>query len=221
MTERTRLAQELHDTLEQAMTGVALQLDIVGDHLGKAPGTSSHHLKLARSLMQRSQVDLRRSVWGLRGRTEETFNLTDALANSVRQITGGTGLCLEVETSGKIYPLSEIVEENLLRIGQEAVTNTVKHSEANLVKIELRFGPREIVLQITDNGKGFELESCAGPTDGHFGLLGIRERTERLGGQVLITSAPDVGTTVRVEIPVGATNGEQPIEVVPHHEERV
>jgi signal transduction histidine kinase len=222
LTERTRLAQELHDTLEQTMTGVALQLDIVGDQLGKAPDGASQHLKLARGLMRRSQVDLRRSVWGLRSRTEEEFNLAGALINSGRQITDDTGIRVEVETVGQPGPLSEIVEENLLRIGQEAVTNAVKHSGAALVKIELQFSPQKIVLQIVDDGKGFDPQVCAGPKEGHFGILGIRERTERLSGQLLITSTPSMGTSIRVEIPVSPTNGDHSVQPANQdHEERV
>jgi signal transduction histidine kinase len=222
LTERTRLAQELHDTLEQTMTGIALQLDLASDQLGKVPENAPHHLKLARGLMRRSQVDLRHSVWGLRTRAEEQFNLTNALITSGRQITGNTGLHLEVETIGEANPLSEIVEENLLRIGQEAVSNAVKHSGAVLVKIELRFGPQNIVLQIKDDGKGFDPQACAGPKDGHFGLLGIRERTERLGGQVVIASAPGTGTSVRVEIPAHSSDGDESLPPpAEHHENRV
>ncbi len=222
LTERTRLAQELHDTLEQTMTGIALQLELAADQVGKMPDHASHHLKLARGLMRRTQVDLRRSVWGLRSRAEEQFNLSNALITSGRQLTGDTGLHIEVETIGQTRPLSEIVEENLLRIGQEAVSNAVKHSGAALVKIELRFSPGNIVLQIKDDGKGFDPLACAGPIDGHFGLLGIRERTERLGGQVVIESAPGRGTSVWVEFPADSSNGDQPMpSPTEDHEESV
>ncbi len=204
LTERTRLAQELHDTLEQTMTGIALQLDMVANLFSRSADTALHHLKLARNLMRQSQVDLRRSVWGLRTRTMEQFNLTNALGTTCRQIANGAGIRLEVETTGDIYSLSEVAEENLLRIGQEAITNIVKHSGATNAKIELEFSPQKVTLQITDNGKGFDRGECLGPRDGHFGLLGITERTERLGGQVFITSALNRGTSIRVEIPPGS-----------------
>jgi len=221
LTERTRLAQELHDTLEQTMTGIALQQDMVASQFEKNPESASHHLKLARNLMRQSQVDLRRSVWGLRTRAEEQFNLTTALLTSVRQMTGNTGIRIEIETVGEPGALSEIIEENLLRIGQEAVTNVVKHSGAQLVKIELRFSLETVVLVIVDNGKGFDLETCAGPKDGHFGLLGIRERSERLGGRVLITSSSRKGTSIRVEIPSVSTNGHPALPpATDNHEER-
>ncbi len=221
LTERTRLAQELHDTLEQTMTGIALQQDMVASHFESNPDSASHHLKLARSLMRQSQLDLHRSVWGLRTRSEEEFNLSNALLTSVRQMTDNTGIRIDVETVGEPGALSEIIEENLLRIGQEAVTNVVKHSGAQSVKIELRFSPDKVVLQIIDNGKGFDLETCAGPKDGHFGLLGIRERSERLGGQVQITSSSRKGTSIHVEIPTLLTNGSDPLQpATDNHEER-
>ena len=129
---------------------------------------------------------------------------------------------VETETTGEPTPLSEVIEENLLRIGQEAVTNTVKHAAASAIKIELHFTPQQVVLQIHDDGKGFDPETCTGPKDGHFGLLGIKERTERMGGQVSITSAPFSGTTIRVEILTPPQNGEAPLPATNgNHEERL
>ena len=199
----------MHDTLEQTLTGIALQLDLVANQFEKKPDSASHHLKLARNLMRQSQVDLHRSVWGLRSRAEEHFNLSNALLTSGRQLTDDTAMRIEVETTGATDSLPEITEENLLRIGQEAITNAVKHSGAQTVKIRLELNPRRVVLLIKDDGKGFVPETCAGPKDGHFGLLGIRERTERLGGQIWIASTPGDGTSIRVEIPLVAPNSHQ------------
>jgi signal transduction histidine kinase len=207
LTERTRLAQELHDTLEQTLVGIALQQDLVAAQMEKHPGDASHHLKLARSLMRQGQADLHRSVWGLRSRAEEDFNLANALLTSARQISGVTGIHIETEASGAAGALSEIIEDNLLRIGMEAVTNAVKHSGAARIAIAWRFNPGCVVLKINDDGRGFDPAICAGPKEGHFGLLGIRERTERLGGRLQITSAPGTGTSIRVEIPTLPANG--------------
>jgi signal transduction histidine kinase len=201
LTERTRLAQELHDTLEQTITGIALQLDRVANHFEKNPENASRHLKLARSLTRQGQTDVRHSVWGLRSRAAEKFNLVNALNVSGRQIANDAGIQIQIETSGETHPLPETVEENLLRIGQEAITNAIKHSGASMVKIDLQFHPQQVVLEIKDNGKGFVLETCLGPDEGHFGLLGMRERAERMGGQAHISSTPGAGTRVRVEIP--------------------
>lgn len=202
LTERTRLAQELHDTVEQTLTGIALQLNMVASHFEKSPENALHHLKLARNLMRQSQEYLRDSVRGLRSRAAEQFNLSNALITSSRQIAGSAGIRVEVDTVGEGNSLSEVVEENLLRIGQEAVTNVVKHSGASLVKMDLQFSPQKVVLQVKDDGKGFDPANRAGPEDGHFGLLGITERAERVGGHAEITSAPGRGTSIRVEIPI-------------------
>lgn len=202
LTERTRLAQELHDTLEQTITGIALQLDRVANHFGKNSDTASHHLKLARSLTRQGQTEVRHSVWGLRSRADEEFNLVNALSVAGQQIANGTGMQIELATAGEIHSLPETFEENLLRIGQEAVTNAVKHSGAGLVKIELQFTPQRVVLQVEDNGKGFDPDDCIGPDEGHFGLVGIRERAERMGGAAAINSAPGAGTRIRVDVPI-------------------
>jgi signal transduction histidine kinase len=221
LTERTRLAQELHDTLEQTLTGIALQQDLVANQFEKSPEDASHHLKLARNLMRQSQADLHRSVWGLRSRADEHFNLTSALLTSASQLTGGTAIRIQSETTGDAALLSEIIEENLLRIGQEAVANAVKHSGATRITIQWNFLPGKVLLRVSDDGKGFNTADCVGPRDGHFGLLGIRERTERLGGHVQITSTPGLGTAVTVEIPNTAPDGQSSVSAsTVNHEER-
>ncbi|HEY3914498.1 MAG TPA: histidine kinase [Verrucomicrobiae bacterium] len=202
LAERTRLAQELHDTLEQALTGVALQLDTAAKLFAKEPAKTHRHLELARTLVGEAQTEVHRSVWNLRCRALEQFDLPGAVMMSSKQITGGSSLQVEMKAQGRVRPLPEIVEENLLRIAQEALTNVIKHSGATLTEIDLDYGPQNVVLQVKDNGKGFALDDCAGPRDGHFGLLGISERAKRLHGEIYLTSAPDSGTTVRVQIPV-------------------
>ena len=154
------------------------------------------------NLVSQSQVDVRRSVWDLRSRALEQFDLPGALMNSGKQLIDGTNINLEVSAKGRVRPLSETVEENLLRIAQESLTNVIKHSGATTVKIELDYGPQTVALQVQDNGNGFDQEKSAGPGEGHFGLLGITERTKRLGGELAVTSAPGRGTTIRIQVPI-------------------
>jgi len=202
LTERTRLAQELHDTVEQTLTGIALQLDTASKLHERSPDNSLYHLELARSLMAKSQVEVRHSIWDLRSRALEQFDLSNALAEGARQITCGTQTEVMFVSEGEPRSLPEVVEENLLRIGQEALTNIIKHSSASMVEMKLQFEPQRVVLQIKDNGVGFDLKNCVGPNDGHFGLLGMSERARRLEGQFSITSELHHGTVVRVEIPL-------------------
>ncbi|HUA39330.1 MAG TPA: histidine kinase [Candidatus Sulfopaludibacter sp.] len=205
LAERTRLAKELHDTLEQTLTGITLQLNTVAKLFQQNPETAGYHLGLVRNMLRMSRVELRRSIWDLRSRELEEFDLSKALLISGNRIGDGAGIRLEVVTRGDIHPLPEVVEENLLRIGQEAITNTVKHSGATWAKIQLEFAAHHVALEIRDNGSGFIPENCAGPSDGHFGLLGMSERVKRLSGKILISSAPGKGTTIRVELPAGET----------------
>ena len=201
LTERTRLAKELHDTLEQTLTGITLQLNTVAKLFEQNPPAASHHLGLVRNMVRMSRVDLRRSIWDLRSRELEEFDLSRALSVSATQIAESAGIHVQIETSGQVRPLPEVIEENLLRIGQEAVTNAVKHSGAGLVKIALEFGITSVVLSVQDDGTGFTPGNCVGPNDGHFGLLGMSERAKRLGGQLVITSSPGKGTLIRAELP--------------------
>ncbi|HWF18853.1 MAG TPA: histidine kinase [Verrucomicrobiae bacterium] len=219
LAERTRLAQELHDTLEQTLASIALQFDTCAKLFRKDADMAGYHLELGRNILAQSQVDLRRSVWDLRSRALEQFSLRGALATSSKQITDGTGIKLQVHTTGVVRPLPEIIEENLLRIAQEALTNTIKHSRAERAEMNLDYGPQSVSLQIADDGCGFAVGDHAGPREGHFGLLGISERVQRIGGKLAINSNAGSGTVIRVEVPtetvleiqwssVGDANGE-------------
>lgn len=212
LAERTRLAKELHDTIEQTMTGITLQLNTVNKLFREEPEEASRHLGLIRNMVRLSRVDLRRSIWDLRSRELEQFDLYKALSLGASRIAGNAGVRVEVETKGAVCPLPEVIEEALLRIGQEAVTNTVKHADAHCIKMELDFTGPQIILEIRDDGKGFVPENSPGPNDGHFGLLGMSERAKRLGGRITVTSAPGKGTIIRVEIPV------QPPETTPQQQ---
>jgi signal transduction histidine kinase len=218
LSERTRLAQELHDTLEQTLTGIALQLDTSSKLAPVKPEASSRHLALARDLVAQGQVDVHRSVWDLRSRALEQFDLPGALIASSKQLTDGSPIRVEVNARGRVRPLPETVEENLLRIAQEALTNVIRHSQATAAEIELDYGPKTVALRVQDNGRGFNRNNGAGPADGHFGLLGISERAIRLGAELTIQTEPGAGTIVRVQVPLdlaavpapGAAAGEVP-----------
>jgi signal transduction histidine kinase len=206
LTERTRLAQELHDTLEQSLTGIGLQLDTAAKLMPKDPAAGNRHIGLARNQMTQSQLELRRSIWDLRSRELEQFDFPTALRVNAQQITEGTQLKLEMETAGRVRALSEVTEDNLLRISQAALTNVIKHASASAVKITLQFGERDVTLRISDNGCGFTPENCPGSAEGHFGLVGMAERAKRLGGLLQVTSAPGSGTCLAVGIPIKPLN---------------
>jgi signal transduction histidine kinase len=204
LAERTRLARELHDTLEQALTGIALQLDTAAKLFSRQPDDASQRLELARGFLRQSQLELRRSIWDLRSRELEQFDLAEALTMSCRQMATGMPLQVDVATTGERRRLPEIVEENLLRIGQEAMTNVVKHSGATRVVLRLDFSPRSVALEVRDNGSGLVAGGVRTDNSRQFGLLGMSERAKRLEGRFEISGTPGEGTTVRIVIPIEA-----------------
>jgi signal transduction histidine kinase len=215
LSERTRLARELHDTLEQALTGIALQLDTAAKLFSRQPEDASQRLELARGFLRQSQLELRRSIWDLRSRELEQFDLAEALTMSSRQIATGIPLQVDVAVTGERRRLPEIVEENLLRIGQEAMTNVVKHSGATRVVLRLDFSPRSVALEIRDNGTGLAAGGVRTDDTRQFGLLGMSERAKRLEGRFEISGTPGEGTTVRIVIPLEMGEpAEQPDPVI-------
>lgn len=202
LAERTRLARDLHDTLEQTLAGIALRLNTAAKLSRRDPDASDTHLQLARNWLHQSQVGLRRSIWDLRSRELEQFDLASALQSSADHLVQGTDIALEFETKGVAQGLPEVVEENVLRIGQEALTNIAKHAHASRVRILLEFGPSLLRLRVEDDGAGFS--PGAKPADGHFGLTGMEERAKRIAGSITVTSAPGQGTSIVLEVPLEA-----------------
>jgi signal transduction histidine kinase len=169
----------------------------------RTPASSRHHLQLARDFLRQSQVELRRSIWDLRSRELEQFDLSGALRQSAEQLIEGTAMTLNFSTRGERTRLPEVVEENVLRIGQEALTNIAKHARASRVTIQFDFSATMLALRIEDDGAGFDAASPAAGTEHHFGLIGMSERARRLEGRVAIESARGRGTVIVVEIPLG------------------
>jgi signal transduction histidine kinase len=210
LAERTRLARQLHDTTEQSLTGISLQLDTAAKLIDKGEAGATRPLEVARTLMTRSRDELRQSIWDLRSRELEQFDLARALEMNAREILDGTGVELVFEATGDSVALSEVVEESLLRIGGEAVSNVIRHAAAGRLAIMLSFGRDTVRLEVSDDGCGFEPASAPGPREGHFGLLGISERIKQLDGTLELVSSSGEGTRIAVEVPVHPGGGIDP-----------
>jgi signal transduction histidine kinase len=197
LEERNRLAREIHDTLAQGFTGIVIQLEAAEDTLAEDEKEAAlAHLARARELARDSLAEARRSVQALRPLALERDDLPGALRRSVEQLTAGTAISIEVVISGLPVTLSEQVENELLRIGQEAVNNAVKHAGATAVMVELSYETNGVTLMIQDNGRGFDSHQ---PAPG-FGLAGMRERANRIGAEIMIDSQPGGGTTVCCQV---------------------
>jgi ligand-binding sensor domain-containing protein/two-component sensor histidine kinase len=200
--ERNRMAREIHDTLAQGFVGIGLQLQAVGKILAASPESAQHHLDLAQKMVTHSLAEARRSVWNLRAQALERGNLAAALSETARQLTAGTSVEAQLKVSGTPRPLASSVENNLLRIGQEALTNAMKHGKPRKISLELFYESSRVRLRVEDDGCGFDANKIASSDDGHFGLLGMRERIEGLKGELHLQSHPGTGTEVLAVIPV-------------------
>jgi signal transduction histidine kinase len=200
LTERSRVARELHDTLEQGLAGIALQLEAVGGSLAASPEHAQHSLDVARRMLQYSQEEARRSVMDLRAQALESRDLAGALADLVEQTARSADAEAHVTVEGPPRRLDASDEHHLLRIGLEALTNALKHSGADRIDILLRFDPDGVELTVRDDGRGLTQAQGDVPA-GHFGLLGIRERVDKLGGTLQLSGAAGAGTKLTVRVP--------------------
>lgn len=212
LRERRRLANDLHDTLEQALTGVALQLEITSRSQNSDPSQSGHHLKLAQQFLERSRSEVHRTVWDLRTHGQDGQDFLQILDARISAMTTGTGITITLRREGDPVPMPDLIAGNLLLLAQEAVTNALKHARASEIDILLRHSPRHLELIIEDNGCGFDPALAPGQHEGHFGLQGMRERTKRLGGYIEFTSTPPAGTIIQVKVPLSAVDGHEPLE---------
>lgn len=200
LNERSRVGRELHDTLEQGLAGIALQLEAVAGSLQASPQAAQQSLEVARQMLRYSQEETRRSIMDLRSQALESRDLAGALSDLAQQTTQGTGALAAVRIDGAVRRLDASYEHHLLRIGLEALTNALKHSGARRIDILLRFAPDGIELIVQDDGCGFDI-GAPDLAGAHFGLQGIRERVDKLGGVLHIDSAPGAGTRVSVVVP--------------------
>jgi signal transduction histidine kinase/streptogramin lyase len=202
LEERARLAREIHDTLAQGFVGISSQLDAVAMCMPEEQSPARKYLDMARRMARHSLTEARRSVMDLRASVLEGQDLAAALESGMRMWTAGAGVDVKVDVSGPETVLPQEMEQHLLRIAQEAVTNVVKHAGANRIGIKLHTEARKLYLRIKDNGRGFETPDVFSSRGGHFGLIGMRERAERLGGELRLASNPGEGTEVEVTVPL-------------------
>jgi signal transduction histidine kinase len=199
LNERSRVGRELHDTLEQGLAGISLQLEAVGGHLEGSPDAARQSLDVARQMLRYSQEEARRSVMDLRSQALETRDLAGALKDLAAQMTNGTGTAADVRVDGSPHRLDASDEHHLLRIGLEALTNALKHARASRITISVRFRTGLTELVVEDDGRGFDPERQE-PGGSHFGLLGMRERVDKIGGVLQLRTRPGEGTQVSVTI---------------------
>src|SRR5436309_2088423 len=198
LEERNRMARDIHDTLAQGFTGVIVQLESAEDAMACCRRKEANeHLRRASELARRSLNEARRSVRALRPQALQHGNFWDALKGIIKNTTAGTALHTTFNLRGKLRNLPLVWQENLLHIGQEALTNALKYARPRNFETRLTFKTKELRLELRDDGDGFKVKDRH---DG-FGLAGMRERVEQMGGKLKISSARGKGTDVLVTLP--------------------
>lgn len=201
LAERNRIAREIHDTMAQGFAGISVQLEVLNDRLQNAPLNLRRHLDLARELVRSSLDEARRSVWNLRAQALEEAGLGDALSRLGQQLTEGGNVTFELRVDGDPRTLPADVENNLLRIGQEAITNVVRHAGATRVSLSLSYLADRVCLVVSDDGRGFDPGRVRPSAGGGLGLSGIRERAEAMHASLTIQTNSTGGTRLELDVP--------------------
>ncbi|MFC1845871.1 histidine kinase [Chloroflexota bacterium] len=203
MEERNRMAREIHDTLAQGFTGIILQLEAAEQALSDGSSEVYQHLNKAKSLGRGSLNEARRSVWDLRPKALEQLSLVEAMRQEVGRLAQTDNIKARFDVSHEVRELPLEVETAMLRICQESLANIRKHANATEVKVELAFNDSGVVLNIRDNGRGFQtkVKKNEKVKNAGFGLVSMQERARNLGGTFEVQTEKRKGTLIKIVIP--------------------
>jgi signal transduction histidine kinase len=202
LEERQRLAREIHDTLAQGLTGIITQLEAAQ----RTSDDAEHNRRIgdAKQLARDSLSEARRSVQALKPGALEGARLPEALAEEAARWSATSGVAADVTTTGQARPLHPEVEVTLLRVAQEALANVAKHASASRAAVTLSYMEDVVTLDVLDDGRGFDVDGRESSPRGDgsgFGLTAMRQRVQRLDGQLEIESEDGGGTAVSASVP--------------------
>lgn len=202
LEERNRIASDCHDTLMAGFAAISWQLEATAKLFRDADVSSdpaAQSCELARSMVSHCQAEARRIIWDLRDSQEVTNSLSLALSRAVHahRLQGRVETTLDIE--GDEISISPVAVHHLVCIGQEAITNAIRHAESSSLCVGLRYESESLKLTVRDNGRGFDLSDGAARA-GHFGILVMEERARKLGGALNITTSAGLGTEVAVVV---------------------
>ena len=202
LAERTRIAREIHDTLAQGFVGISVQLELAAQMLSTSPQAVREQLNQTRKLVRDSLSEARSSIWNLRSNEPGNVDFASRFSNAVRARTAGKPIETNIQFTGTYRALPANVESELLKIALEAVANVLQHADATRLDIEVQYGMKQLRMQIEDNGVGLSSDIAEATPAGHFGVIGMRERTQAIGGTFTMNSIPAEGTKITVELPL-------------------
>ena len=200
LSERARIAREVHDTLAQGYVGVSVQLEVLSELLRhKNTDAAIKQLDSARQNVREGLAEARQSIWALRSQEDGENTLPVKLRRATEQ-ANGHGIEAAFSLYGAYRSMPPGMEREFLRVGQEAIHNVKKHAGARHLTVQLEYGPAEIALEVRDDGRGFDTSQGFISPPGHYGLTGMRERADVIGGTLEVSSEPGSGTTVRLQV---------------------
>lgn len=199
IAERQRLARDLHDTLSQGLAGLILQLEAVDAHLkNDRTVRATEILEQSMEHARETLAAARRTIRDLRENSREYPDLKGAIQEEVNRFENATGISCQLKFLVK-DEVSDKIDEFIMRIISETLTNIARHASARQVSLDLIQENNRLKIEIKDDGRGFDPAKVG---SGHYGLIGMRERTRLVGGSMMIESIPDQGTLLKFEIPV-------------------
>ncbi len=197
--ERKRIAREIHDSLQQQLSGAALHLETLKGAMQAAPLMMPRLIDEATTMIRHCQIETRHCIWDLRSASPKNENFADTLLEWLRmRATQVKDTQLHFGMNGEMPSMREDVLFQVMRIIQEAVNNGLAHADARHVNVWLDATPQEVFLTVKDDGRGFQPYDLR---EGHFGICGQRERAQRIGAKLLFSSAPGNGTRVLLRVP--------------------
>ena len=202
LDERTRVAREVHDTLLQSLLGVIFRLGEVSDLIDHSGASAKAKLMRLQRQVEFYVREARYSISELRSPILQSRGLATAIEEIGRTLTGDRGVAFQLTVTGKPRGDLQHIDEHLLRIGQEAMTNAMRHAEASSLGVELAYRAESVTLRVHDNGKGFETGRTSADDGEHWGLQTMRERAEQVGGTLRVESASGQGTLISVTVPI-------------------
>jgi signal transduction histidine kinase len=205
LVERDRLAGEIHDSLEQGLNGIMMQLDGVDSKLGADSSGARQYLEMARNMVRFSREEVRHSLWNLESDLLAKGDLGAALTEIARQMSASDRVRVSIEVAGTPIQLPPATEHHLLRICQEALNNALKHAQARTIQITLNYSAQSVQLSVTDDGCGFAPDLVLTGTGMHLGLRNLRTRARKIKGRLEVNSQPSKGTVIEVRVPINGT----------------
>jgi signal transduction histidine kinase/ligand-binding sensor domain-containing protein len=200
LEERNRIAREWHDTLMAGFAAIAWQLETTARLLG-SESAAAKACELARNMVRHCQAEARRILWDLRENEEATGPLSSALSNALKPLSAKEGVDMRLKVEGEEVALTPGSVHHLVCIGQEAVTNALRHALPNLISVHLQYHTDSLSLSVKDDGRGFRASDKLAALSGHFGIPVMEERARKLGGSLRVETSAGSGTEILVHVP--------------------